>query len=142
MAALYLVDTSVWIFAVRRNPQPAIRNRVAALLEMDQIAICGLVELELLGGAANAGEFSRLKARLHGLHRFSIGDLEWEAAAESAFALRRLGVTVPFTDVLLAAVALRHNAILLHADRDFDLIAKHTALDVESLADLVTPAEP
>jgi predicted nucleic acid-binding protein len=69
---LYLVDTSVWIFALRRNPPEAIRRRLGDLLEIDAVATCGLVELELLGGTRDEAEFDRLRMRLGGLRRLPI----------------------------------------------------------------------
>ncbi|MBI4322206.1 MAG: PIN domain-containing protein [Chloroflexi bacterium] len=138
MPSLFLVDTSAWIFALRQVPVEAILRRIDTLLEMDVAATCGLVELELLGGAASEKEYSRLRSRLTGLHRLPIEETDWEGAARLAFSLRRTGVTVPFTDVLLSALALRYDAVLLHADRDFDLVAQKSALRVESLADTMS----
>lgn len=130
---LYLVDTSAWVFALRKRPQETIRQRIDRLLELGTVATCGLVELELLGGALSEQEFARLEMRLWGLHRLPTDEADWNSAARLAFSLRRAGVTVPFADLLLAALALRHEAILVHADRDFDLIANHSPLRVESL---------
>ena len=139
--SLYLVDTSVWIFALRRTPVPAIVEILGELLRQDMVAICPLIELELLGGAANPAEFSRLQNRLLGLHRLEIGHDDWESAARLAFDLRRRGVTVPLTDVLLAALALRVDATLLNVDHDFDNIAKHCPLRAEGLANLLATAD-
>ncbi len=139
MPALYLVDTSAWIFALRRSPQTRIRHRIEELLEQDVVATCGLVEMELLGGTANEQDFARLQQRLRGLHRLPIEDPDWERAARLAFSLRRGGVTAPFTDVLLAGLALREEAVLLHADRDFDLMAGLCPLRVESLVAAISP---
>ncbi len=133
MAELYLVDSSAWIFALRRRSREAIQRRLRELAELDAVATCGLVELELLGGAANEREFQQLDSQLRGLHRLPTDEADWNAAARLSFSLRRVGVTVPFADLLLAALALRHGAILVHADRDFDLIANHSSLQVESL---------
>jgi len=132
---LYLVDTSVWIFALRRNAPVAVTRRLGELLDLDVVATCGLVELELLGGTRDIAEFERLRSRLTGLHRLPIDPVDWAGAARLAFDLRRSGVTVPFTDALLAAIAQRHEAILVHADRDFDLIAGHAGIVVESLVE-------
>ena len=137
---LYLVDTSAWIFALRRDSLEPIRRRNDELLEMDVVATCGIIELELLAGAASEGEFARLQSRLLGVHRLPIEESDWESSARLAFSLRRAGVTVPFTDVLLSALAIRHDAVLLHADRDFDLVANHAQLKVESLVELVQPS--
>jgi predicted nucleic acid-binding protein len=134
---LYLVDASVWILALRRSPVPTIRDVLADLLHNDLVATCPLVELELLGGAATEAELARLEARLRGLHRIEFVDEDWRSAARLAFALRRRGVTVPFTDLLLAALAIRIDATLLHVDRDFDQIARYASVRVRSLVDLL-----
>jgi predicted nucleic acid-binding protein len=139
VSPLWLVDTSAWIFALRRAPSPVIVRRIAELLESDTVATCGVVQLELLGGAANEAEYTRLEQRLRGLRYLPIESPDWEDAARLALQLRRAGITVPFTDALLSALAVKHQAILLHADRDFDLIATRAPLQVESLADALDP---
>ncbi len=100
------------------------------------VVTCGLIELELLGATVNEAEFARLSLNLHGFRRLVIEDADWSAAARLGFDLRRGGVTVPFTDILLAALAIRHGVTLLHADTDFDTMAKRCALRVESLVHL------
>ena len=47
--------------------------------------------------------------------------------------LKIKGVNVPYTDILIAASAIKEKAVLLHADSHFDTIAKHSELKVESL---------
>ncbi len=59
-------------------------------------------------------------------------DQHWEEAGRWGFELRRRGVTVPFTDLLIAAVAAGAVAVLVHRDRHFDSIAAHVGLKVES----------
>ncbi len=134
---LYLIDTSVWIFGLRRNAPAAVTRRISDLLQLDAVATCGLIELELLGGTRDEPEFDRLRSRLKGLHYLPTEPVDWTGAARLAYDLRRLGVTVPYTDALLAAVARRSGAIIVHADRDFDLIAAHSGLDVESLVEVI-----
>ena len=48
------------------------------------------------------------------------------------FQLRRQGVSVPFTDLLIAAVAVKGALVLLHRDRHFDRIAAQLPVQVES----------
>jgi predicted nucleic acid-binding protein len=53
-------------------------------------------------------------------------------AAEIFRAGRRRGLTVRSSvDCLIAAIALRHDAVVVHLDRDFDAIAKYTDLRTE-----------
>lgn len=138
MAELYLVDTSAWVFSLRRRPNQAILRRIDRLFDEGTIATCGLIELELLARAVSPQEFARLEERLSGPRRLSTEEGDWKAAARLDFSLRRAGITVGSTDLLLAALAIRHNAVLVHADRDFDLVANHSALRVESLVGVIS----
>lgn len=126
---LFLVDTSVWILALRKDFQPAAKNRVEYLLIENRIAICDIIRLEILGGARTEKEFHMLKSRLDSLHHL---ETPWNDACEVAFTLRRKGVVVPYTDIMVASSALFAGATLLHFDRHFDLIAGITDLTVES----------
>jgi predicted nucleic acid-binding protein len=61
------------------------------------------------------------------------GLADFEAAASLYRRCRRGGVTVrALTDCLIAAVAIRTDTELVHADQDFDLLAQHTDLRVTS----------
>ncbi len=114
-----------------------IRNRIDELLKADLAATTEMVKLELLGGTRTKTEFQRLKSRLESLHQLSAMESGWDGAAELSFDLRRKGLTVPFTDVLIAAIARARGAKLLHADGHFDLIAQSCGLAVESYLKIV-----
>ena len=62
-------------------------------------------------------------------------DIPWKVYLNTfdlAFQLRRKGVTIPYTDILIAATAQAHEATLLHVDAHFDLAAQFSSLKVES----------
>ncbi len=91
-----------------------------------------VVVMELLAGARDDAHLSRLR-RLLARCRFTPteGPQDYEDAAEVYRACRRGGETVrALVDCLIAVVAMRAGASLLHADRDFDAIARHTALEL------------
>jgi len=102
------------------------------LLKEDVVITTGMVKLELLGGTKTKSEFQRLKVRLDALDSVETDIQLWVRAYELAFNLRRRGVTIPYTDILIAACALNAKATILHADAHFDLISKHLELKVES----------
>ena len=128
----FLVDTSVWIFALRKDFVPPIKERIGELLKDHVVLINGMTKLEILGGVKTKKEFERLKTRLDSLYEVGINSMVWQIAYKIAFELRRKGITVPYTDILIAACALKSGAVLIHADRHFDLMAPHIRLDVES----------
>ncbi len=134
---MVLVDTSAWIFALKKNPLLPLKDRIDRLLQEDLVVTFGLIKLELLGGTKTKKEFNRLRTRLEALYEISTDAILWRLASQLAFKLHKKGLTIPYTDILIAYAALHSEAVLLHADTHFDLIAKHTELKVESFLSLV-----
>ena len=130
---LYLLDTSVWIDVLKAGgTNTDLRDRVDALLAADRVTITGMVRLELLGSARTEPQWDRLQDYLSALHQLPVDEETWQEAAHMGFQLQRQGVTVPFTDLMIGAVAVRAGAVLLHRDHHFDLMARHLPLHVES----------
>ena len=135
---MILIDTSAWIFALRKNFHPYVKDRVDKILAETDVAITGIIKLELLGGTKTEREFKRLKKRLDRLYYIDATEEVWDKAAELAFTVKRKGVTVPFTDIFIASTSIESNTVLLHADSHFDTIAKHSKLEVESLVSRIS----
>lgn len=129
---MVLIDASAWIFALRKKPLLSLKDRVDHLLGMDIVFTFGMIRLEILGGVKTRGEFDRLKNRLEALNEIPADAELWERASKLAFDLKRKGLTIPYTDILIASAAIKSKAILLHADSHFDIIVSHTELKVES----------
>ena len=132
---LFLVDTSVWILALRKDFLPSVKDRVAYLLKENAIITVGMIKLELLGGTREEEEFRRLKIRLDALEMVETNNSLWDRAYDLAYGLRRKGITIPYTDILITASALMVDATIVHADSHFDLIANHFEIKVESFVD-------
>jgi len=131
--SLFLVDTSVWIEVLpsRRGSQ-TLRQRVDALIAEDRVATTGMVLLELLGGSRSEDEYKRLKGMMSALHPLEVREDTWEDASRLAFQTRHRGLTIPFTDLLIAAVAARSDAVILHRDRHFDMLTSYLSVEIES----------
>jgi len=127
-----LADSSAWIEFQRATGSPVDARLTAALEAGEQLATAGLVMLEVLAGARDerhARELRRLLRRCAFLRLEEPSD--HEAAAALYRACRRAGKTVRrLPDCLIAAVAIRTGAQLLHRDSDFDAIALHSPLAV------------
>ena len=136
-ADLVVIDTSAWIYALRKQPHPIVRDRVDVLLQDGKVALVPPVRTELLGGTRTDSERERLLRRLGGLLHIPFQESDWEMAAEWMFQLRRSGLTIPTLDLLIAAPTWRMGAVLLHTDRDFDRAGPRIGLRVESLVEAV-----
>ncbi|MET8575110.1 PIN domain nuclease [Streptomyces sp. NPDC005012] len=129
MTPRFLIDKS----ALARYGRPAVRATVKPLHERGLLAVCGAVEMEVLYSARNAAEATRLRTWLRGFDLLSTPDEVWERALE----VQGTAVTqghhraLSMADLLIAAVAERHGAVVLHYDGDYDTIAKITGQPVE-----------
>jgi hypothetical protein len=128
----YLVDTSAWLWVLRRDPVPAIRQRLDDLLASREATSTGMMQLEVLSGTKTPAEWDELAAELGSLRQLHARPGTWLQAARLAFTLRRQGIALPNADILIAAVAIENNATLVHADAHFDRIAQHSQLKTES----------
>ncbi|MCE2455312.1 MAG: PIN domain-containing protein [Gemmatimonadetes bacterium] len=114
------MDTSSWIHLLRPNGDTAVRARVQAALKSGEACWCPIVQLELWNGARGARERKVLREFARVLPEAPIDADVWTTAFGLAAQARTRGVTVPATDVLIAACALQHDAELESADSDFE----------------------
>ena len=117
-----LVDTSSWIEALRVDGDPQVRSRVSSLMNEGKACLCDMVLLELWNGAQGDREKKNLKRLEEGLSILITDKDVWDMAKELARTCRSKGVTVPATDLLVFACAVRHKADLEHSDEHLKLI--------------------
>ena len=121
---MILVDSSAWIHLLRPDGDPRVRARVERALQAGEACWCPVVRLELWKGASGdhdkrvLGDFERL------LPELPINAQVWDAAYNLARRARAAGMTIPVTDLLIAACARHHGAELEHADTDFVSLEK------------------
>lgn len=108
---------------LRRNGDPAVRVRVETALRTGQACWCPLVQLELWNGARGRQEQKALREFARVLPELHIDDEVWRMAHDLARRARAQGITVPATDVIVAACARRYDAVLETADSDFHRLA-------------------
>ena len=138
MADLLLADTSIWVITSRRRAASSLQRRVQLLEAQNLLATCDVVMLEILRGSPDDDGFVRMSSRFHGLHHLPTGAEQWRESVRLGYDLKRHGANVGAIDILIAAVAITHDAIVLHADSDYERIAQHSALRTEPVFDLLT----
>ena len=129
---MILADTSAWVEYLRATGSPVhgrLRNLIA---DEGELVTTEVVMMELLAGETTPEGVARLRRLLGRFDLLAVEGLaDYEAAAELHRRCRAGGETVRnLTDCLIAAVAVRHGAALLHRDQDFDVIARHTRLRI------------
>ena len=126
---MILIDTSAWVEFLRDTGSP-ICDRVEELLDAD-IAICSAVRMEVLAGARDERHLQDLRRLLARATVFPTEATHYEDAAALFRHCRRRGETVrKLIDCLIGAVAIGAHVPILHSDTDFDVLARHTELEV------------
>ncbi|MQA75207.1 MAG: PIN domain-containing protein [Solirubrobacterales bacterium] len=119
-----LADSSAWIEFLRDTGSDA-HLRLRDGLRNEEVVTNEAVVMELLAGARDGTDERVLRRTLASVPLVPVGGLDaWETAAAISRACRGAGMTIASRlDCLIAAVAIREDLGVLHADRDFDRIA-------------------
>jgi predicted nucleic acid-binding protein len=120
------VDTSVWSLALRRDSpsgQPEVAALARALDEEVTLLSTGLVLQEILQGFSGPKDRGPILDHFRSLPLLVPGREDHVAAADLRNGCRRAGIQVGTIDALLAQLCIRHRAMMLTTDTDFEHIA-------------------
>jgi hypothetical protein len=125
---MILVDTSIWIELLARNPRQVVREE-----DLFSFVTCGPVVQEVLQGLRPGVQSDAFRTAFLAIPVLSdpVPLSLFIAAAEIYRQGRRRGLTIRSSaDCLIAAIAIDHGIPVWHRDRDFSAIARYTALEV------------
>ncbi len=129
---MYLIDTSVLIDFLKANETLQSHKFEKIIQNQVPFGISAFTYQETLQGSKDKKEYEKLNTYLSSQKIYYPSSESYEMAANLFFKCRKSGITIRSTiDALIATVAIEHNLILLHSDKDFDYIAKVTDLKVE-----------
>jgi predicted nucleic acid-binding protein len=92
--------------------------------------------IEALHSARTAADFLASSEELDGLAQVRGDATTWLIAKRTQRELaegRTASHRIPLPDLLVASVASQHHLAVPHYDSDYDLLAKHTSLEFESV---------
>jgi predicted nucleic acid-binding protein len=125
-----IIDTSAWIESFRPGGDVRLKERVKQLITGEAVLLPGVIKAEILRGAKSKKEYETLDELLNGLIYLPVEENFWGGLAKFSFKLLREGIVVPLVDTYVALLVIENNALLLHRDQHFDLIAGKTRLNV------------
>jgi predicted nucleic acid-binding protein len=131
---MILVDSSAWIEVLRGRKREAF----AAIAPDSEIVTCLPVIQEVLQGFDNAAVRRIARAALDNVPTIEdpLTRMVFDEAIGLFLEARRAGLTIRSgADCLIAACAIRNDAIILHVDRDFTKLATVSALRVHLLSE-------
>ena len=123
---MYLVDTSVWVDFLRGSGTPQVAALKGLLEGDDIVGVAPIILQEVLQGADSDERFEKWRKYFEGLCCYAPADPVASSitAARLYQACRRAGKTPRSSnDCLIARIAMEHDLVLVHSDRDFTAIA-------------------
>ena len=118
---MIIADTSVWIpFFNRPNSQE--KAVLDLLIDADDVALVGVVLAELLQGCRTPSERETLSDALSALPYFEVTISTWMRTGDLSAQLLRKGMTLPLSDLIIAALSLERECRVYSLDGHFKRI--------------------
>ena len=127
-----LFDSSVWICYLRPKGWTDLKAAVQLAFVEEHVHTCPVVKAEVLIGTRDEAGFARLVGSFRALPDVTITDHVWEAATRLGYTLRRQGLTIPLTDLVIAQAAIENELVLWHVDGHFEQIRAASPLQTRS----------
>jgi hypothetical protein len=128
-----IIDSSAWIEFFRTTESGAATAvRAAIENESSRLMTTDIIRLEILAGADDERLRKRMNSLLAGcedVRQIPRSDVDDAVDLFQRCRLRGETVRAP-NDCLIAAIAIRVGVPVLHADRDFDVLARFSRLRV------------
>ncbi|MGN6803504.1 MAG: type II toxin-antitoxin system VapC family toxin [Ginsengibacter sp.] len=126
-----IIDSSVWVDFIN-GVINFETDATAELIKRNEVFILPVILQEVLQGLREDKLFNAIKETLVPFEFISYDQIKMSIAAASLYRkLRHKGITIRKpNDCLIASICLDNNLPLLHNDKDFDNIAKHTSLKI------------
>lgn len=119
----YLADTSALI----RLGHPEVAAVLAPRVQAGVVATCAVVDLDFLSRLPDPAEMEAIRdARALAFPWLPTDDDDLKRALAVQYLLADAGLVVPWPALVVAAVAERHQATVLHYDSAFDQISRAT----------------
>ncbi|MHB1679500.1 MAG: type II toxin-antitoxin system VapC family toxin [bacterium] len=117
-----LADTNIWIEFFKKNS--SISDNLELLITKDLVKICGVVLFEILQGIKSDTEKLKVQEILLNLPYIEMNANTWQKSAYISSSLKHNGYTIPFSDILIGALAIENNLAVFTLDKHFKLISE------------------
>ena len=119
---VYLVDSCYYIDRLRQGID--VRHEMLGLALSGRVLTCGIIISEVLRGCRNKILRGEMSAFFYNLSYSELNAEAWHQVANLAWEMDRMGKILPLTDIAIAVIARRENAIIVSEDKHFIWIPK------------------
>ncbi len=127
-----IFDSSVWVDFLNGKNTSKTKLLLEHLNNDEEINICPLIIQEILQGIRDDNHYKNIKKLLFRLKLLDLGFYETAIGAADIYrSMRKKGATIrKINDCYISFFAVKFNLLLVHNDKDFDVIAKYTDLKI------------
>ena len=120
-----LIDSSAWIEYYCKEGNREYKASISDAIQNNAAAVNDIICLEILVFTKTQSEYDDILSDFSALHHLELDDRVSQKASKIGFDLRRKGITIPATDLIIAASAIVADIELIHCDSHFTYIAEH-----------------
>jgi predicted nucleic acid-binding protein len=123
-----LIETSSWVQFLRRGGEATVKQRVCDLLKDGSVVTCPLVLAELWMGAGSVKDRQDVQELQDVLPCLPFEPATWELSYQLAQICCQRGTPVPASDLIIAACAFFHGAMINAEDKHLDTLEDYRPL--------------
>jgi predicted nucleic acid-binding protein len=128
-----LIESTLWVDFTRRKSPQGLKTLIQPWILDERAAICEMVAFEVLRHA-NPRERPLIEAQFATLPLLPTPSRLWQRATALGQQCREIGVTVGSIDLLIASLALHHDAEIITFDAAYLAVARAAPLRVTLLS--------
>ena len=116
---MILTDSGILIRFLRKKDV-----KIGNLLRTLPVAICGVVQAEILAGARGIQSRAKMMAFLQPFQYVPMPDSMWEPLGDNLSAFNANGLTVPFPDAVVATLGIENDIEVWASDPHYAMMQK------------------
>ncbi|MBQ3394399.1 MAG: PIN domain-containing protein [Oscillospiraceae bacterium] len=119
---ILLADSNVFIKLWRGTNEE--RANIKSIMSKNEVLVCGVVRAELFQGAQSEKTQRDVASTLSMYGTKNLGDNDWDELGHQLRRYKACGFTVPFTDAVIASIAIKYDIPVWANDKHFEMMKR------------------
>ena len=117
---MVLADTNVFIKLEHGSKDE--KTTIKGIMSKNDIIVCGVVRAELVHGARSEKNRREIQDFLDLYRPLDLESADWRTLGDQLYSYKMGGFTVPFTDAVIASIAMKYDIPVWANDKHFDMM--------------------